>query len=100
LQFHNFIQFQAALETETPTNFIPSISVHISPNAGLTDPTIQLIADEAQHIQLTGTHEEEEGFGGGVWWCYQLMNKNIAEKIFKFALKIENDQLHYFHIYN
>jgi len=44
-----------ALE-KTPTNFIRPMYVYIPPNAGVTDPTFQMIADQAEHIRL----KEEE----------------------------------------
>jgi len=91
---------KAALETETPTNFVRDIFVDIPPNAGVTDPTLQLIADQAQHqhIQLTSTREQDEEERGGriEVRCYQLRNKKITEQTFKFDLVIKNGQLHNF----
>jgi len=89
---------KAALETHTPTNFIARIFVDIPPNARVTNPTLQLIADQAQHIQLTNTREEDEEEGGGriEARCYQLRNKKTKEQTFNFVLVIKNGQLHNF----
>jgi len=84
---------KAALETETPTNIIPTIIVEIPPNAGVRDPTVQLIAEQAQHIQLTSA---VEGIGEGVesvFRGYQLMSKKIAGQTFYLNLEIKNGQL-------
>jgi len=85
-----------ALETETPTNFIARIIVDIPPNAGVTDPILQLIADQAQHIQLTRT--DEEGVGYEFRW-YQLRKKKNVKQTFNLYLEIKNGQIRQFYMY-